>query len=160
MKKTAFILVPLCLLGFSACSSRQPVSTSVTDLEPLIETLQKDLQEIQIALPLYNTRVLDDKAAELFIRTKDEKTYESKKALLEEALAIEGVSDAVRFILQKELDSLVPPPPPVAAKPRTSFQAVSIPKQMSSSKSRYSVNMSEMMRTISDAGVTEDPFKQ
>ena len=114
---------------------------------------------VQTALPLHTTREQDAKAAELFMRTKDEKTYDAKKALLEEALALDGISDAVRTMLQKELDSLVPPPPPVAAKPKSAFQSVSMPKQLPKSKSRYSVNMGEMMKTITDAGVTEDPFK-
>lgn len=111
------------------------------------------------SLPQHTTREQDEQAAALFVRMKDEKGYEVQRTLLMEALALESISSAVHDMLQKELDLLVPPPPP-AAKPKSAFQAVSLPKQLPKSKSRYSVNMGEMMRTINDAGVTEDPFKQ
>ena len=145
---------------FFGCNRQEETVATVDELETLIEELEQDLAEIQTALPLYTTKEQDAKAAELFVRTKDEKTYDAKKKLLDEALAIEGISGAVQSMLKKELASLVPPPPPVAAKPKSAFQAVSMPKQLPKSKARYSVNMSEMMRTINDAGVTEDPFKQ
>ena len=157
MKKIIFFSSLIFVL-FSC--SRTQNTVSVDSLESLVTTLSQDLQEIQTALPLYKTLERDTMAADLFLREKDEKGYENKKALLEEALALDGVSDAVRSMLQKELDSLVPPPSPVATKPKSAFQAVSMPKQLPKSKSRYSVNMGEMMKTINDAGVTEDPFKQ
>lgn len=107
-------------------------------------------------LPSQTSRDFDIQAASLFVSAKEVAAVSEKRRILNEALSLSGISHPVRTMLEKELSLAVEPPK--AEKPRTSFQAVSIPKQKTAS--RYGVNMNELMKTVTEAGITKDPFAQ
>ena len=78
---------------------------------------------------------------------KGGKTKDAKKALLDEALALENLSPKVRTMIQAERKKLDPPK-------NVSYERVRIPTSLQGgSKSRYGVNMSELLK-----GGTEDPW--
>lgn len=74
---------------------------------------------------------------------------EAKKALLDSALALTGLSPKVRAMIQAERKKLDPQP-----KANVSYERLRIPSSLQgTSKSRYGVNMSELLK-----GGTEDPW--
>ncbi len=120
-----------------------------------------DVFEVSTTLPAATTRELDEKAAILFVQSKDTKTLSDRKTAVEQALSLAGISGAMRTILEKERDTIIQEEKKIAsrtAKPRTSFQAVSIPKQKP--QARFGVNFNELMNTVNEAGITKDPFVQ
>ena len=99
---------------------------------PFLSTSENDFSAIR----LYS------KASGLPLHEKD-----AKKALLDEALALENLSPKVRTMIQAERKKLDPPK-------NVSYERVRIPTSLQGgSKSRYGVNMSELLK-----GGTEDPW--
>ena len=77
-----------------------------------------------------------------------EEKKDAKKSLLDSALALEGLSPKVRAMILAEQKKLTPP------KVNVSYERVRIPPILKgASKSRYSVNMGELLK-----GGTEDPW--
>ena len=147
--KLSPVFLPVCITVFCLLSCAR------TGLEPELPAHDSPAAEA-FNLPLYSSRDYDLQAADLFISAKEASAVSEKRALLTQALALAGISRPVRAMLEKELSLAVEPPK--APAPRTSFQAVSIPRQKTSS--RYGVNMSELMKTVNEAGITKDPFAQ
>lgn len=100
--------------------------------------------------PFFSSSADDLRAIRLYNQSLLESEKETKKTLLDAALALE-LSPKTRAMIQSARKELDPPPAP---KPNVSYERVRIPPMLKGgSKSRYSVNMGELL-----TGGTEDPW--
>ena len=90
---------------------------------------------------------VDIKCVAIMAVAKSQKNDEDKKDLYNQALSLESCQ-ALKDRIEAALKAL--------EKPRSSFLRLSIPPLKNSG--RYGVNMGEIMKGITDNGVTEDPF--
>ena len=98
--------------------------------------------------PFFSEGQGDVSAIRLLEKSGETEDKEEKKTLLNEALALD-LSPKVRASLEAALKELEPPPQPMV-----SYERIHIPSLLKlSTKSRYGVNMSELLK-----GGTEDPW--
>ncbi len=149
-QRLIFFILGTFVLGISSCVEQGALPPTAEEQKACYTTL-----------PTHTTQEIDNQAAAFFVQAKEADSITEKKQALTQALALSGISPAVRAILEKELTILEKEEriaAEKAAKPRTSFQAVSIPKQKNTA--RYGINMNELLNTINESGITKDPFAQ